>query len=413
MRLLIVSQYFWPESFRINDLAREFVQRGHRVTVLCGTPNYPAGRIFPGYGWFRRTREVWNGVDIVRVPIMPRGHRSAWRLAANYLSYAVMASVLGPLRCRGRFDAILAFQMSPVTMGIAAVAMKLVRRAPILFWVQDLWPESLIAAGAIRSPWLLRPIDALVRRLYQASALVLIQSRSFRSHVESRGVPSDRVRYFPNTAESLYVPLQPSDAHAALAQVPKGFRVMFAGNIGLVQDLPTVLAAAELTRYHPGIHWVIVGDGSMRRWVEEEVGRRGLSGTVHLLGQFPVQDMPRLFAGADALLVTLRRDAVLALTIPSKVQSYLASGKPLVGALDGEGASTITESGAGMCVAAEDSRALAAQVVALSELDAGTREQMGQRGRTYFLENFNQEMLLDRLEGWCAELATTRAAEVA
>src|SRR5207302_10345977 len=164
---------------------------------------------------------------------------------------------------------------------------------------------------------------------------VLIQSRAFRSHVESRGVRSDRVRYLPNTAEPLYVPLPAAAAHPALAQVPAGFRVMFAGNIGAVQDLPTILSAAELLREERDIHWVIVGDGSMRSWTAEQLAYRGLSHTVHLLGHFPVNEMPRLFAGADVLLVTLRRDPVLALTIPSKLQSYLASAKPIVGALDG------------------------------------------------------------------------------
>ncbi len=405
MRLLIVSQYFWPESFRINDVALELVRRGHQVTVLCGTPNYPAGRIFEGYGWFRRTRETWDGVDIVRVPIVPRGQRSGWRLATNYLSYAVMASILGPIRCRGRYDAILVFQMSPVTMGIAAVVMKWVCRAPILFWVQDLWPESLVAADAIRTGLLLKPIDALVRFLYRAAALVLIQSRSFRDHVESRGVRAEHIRYLPNTAESSYVPLPQSETHAALARVPDGFRVMFAGNIGQVQDLPTVLAAAELTRHRADIHWVIVGDGSMRAWVEAEVVRRGLTATVHLLGHFPVKDMPRLFAGADALLVTLRRDPVLALTIPSKLQSYLACGKPVIGALDGEGAAVIRESGAGRCAPAQDARALAAHVIELRELDPRARIDMGLLGRAYFLKNFEKKMLLDRLESWCVELA--------
>ncbi len=413
MRLLIVSQYFWPESFRINDMAQQLVARGHQVTVLCGTPNYPAGRIFEGYGWFKRTREVWRGVEIVRVPIVPRGHGSKWRLAANYVSYALSASLLGPLRCRGQYNAILMFQMSPVTMGIAAVVMKLASRAPILFWVQDLWPESLVAVGAVRSRWLLRPIEALVGALYRASAYVLIQSRAFRRHVESRGVRPERVHYFPNTAESLYVPLSSDHSHPALHSVPQGFRVMFAGNIGSVQDLPTVLAAAELTREHQDIQWVIVGDGSMRRWVEGEVSRRNLNTTVHLLGQFPVEEMPRLFAGADALLVTLRRDPILALTIPSKVQSYLASGKPLIAALDGEGAVVVKEAGAGLCAPAEDPSALAAQVLALRDLGAVTRIDMGFRGREYYLAHFESGMLLNRFEGWCTELAGARMGTTA
>ena len=413
MRLLIVSQYFWPESFRINDMAAQLVSRGHEVTVLCGTPNYPSGRTFPGYGWFKRTREVWNGVTVIRVPIFARGQNSRLRLAANYLSYMVSASLLGPFRCRGPYDAILMFQMSPVTMGVAAWVMKCVRRAPLLFWVQDLWPETLIAVGAIRSRWLLWPLETLVRRLYRASEYVLIQSRAFRGHVESRGISSGRVHYFPNSAESLYVPLPPEQAHPALVRVPAGFRVMFAGNIGSVQDLPTILAAAEITRHRAEIHWVIVGDGSMRQWVESEVARRGLAATVHLLGQFPVHEMPRLFAGADALLVTLRRDAVMALTVPSKVQSYLASGKPVIGALDGEGAAVVVEAGAGMCAPAEDPAALAEKVLALCNLEPSQRAEMGLRGREYYLRHFERDMLLDRFEGWCASLDGTRSRRIA
>jgi colanic acid biosynthesis glycosyl transferase WcaI len=408
MRLLIVSQYFWPENFRINLVAERLVARGHEVTVLCGTPNYPAGRVFDGYGWFRRTREVWCGVQIVRVPVVPRGKGSKWRLAANYASYAISASLIGPFRCRDRYDAILMFQMSPVTMGIAAIVMKRVSRAPILFWVQDLWPESLVAVGAVRARWVLRPLEALVGALYRASAYVLIQSRAFRSHVESRGVRSDRVHYFPNTAESFYMPLPADQAHPALAKVPMGFRVMFAGNVGSVQDVPTILAAAELTRDRSDIHWVIVGDGSMRGWVETEVVRRRLTATVHPLGQFPVEEMPRLFAGADALLVTLRRDPILALTIPAKVQSYLASGKPVIAALDGEGAVVVEQAGAGLCAPAGNPGVLAARVLALRELDVAARNEMGRRGREYYLANFGSDMLLARFERWCAELSVVR-----
>ena len=408
MRILVVSQYFWPESFRINDVAQDLVKRGHSVTILCGTPNYPAGVVFPGYGWFRRTRERWCGVEIVRVPTVARGHASKWRLAANYLSYAICGALFGPVRCRGGFDAILVFQMSPVTMGIPALMMGAVGRTPILFWVQDLWPESLIAVGAVRSRWLLRIIDTLVRRLYRSSALVLIQSRSFRSHVESRGVNAAKVRYFPNTAESLYVPLPPGAAHPALGTVPHGFRVMFAGNIGSAQDLPTVLAAAELTRGFRDVHWVIVGDGSMRRWIESEVARRSLADTVHVLGRFPVQDMPAMFAGADALLVTLRKDPVLSLTIPSKVQSYLATAKPIVGAMDGEGAAIVAEACAGICSPPEDAAALAANVLRLRALDQGALSEMGRRGREYFLANFKAELLIDKLESWFSECARQR-----
>lgn len=412
MRLLIVSQYFWPENFRINELARELVKRGHEVTVLCGTPNYPAGKIFPGYGWFRRTRETWSGVDIVRVPIAPRGNAKGWRLALNYLTYAIMGSLIGPFRCRGRYDAILTFQMSPATMGIAAVAMKRTKGAPVLHWVQDLWPESLIAAGAVKPrSAVLRPVDAMVRWIYRASDYVLIQSRSFRGHVERSGVPAERIHYFPNTAEAFFSPLPREQAHPALASLPAGFRVMFAGNVGTVQDLPTILKAAEITRAEADIQWVIVGDGSMRRWVEDEVASRGLQGTVHLLGQFAVTDMPSMFAGADIMLVTLRPDEFVNLTIPSKLQSYLASGKAVVGAIDGEGAAVIQASGAGMSAPAGDAEGLAACVRTLRARGHDGLDAMGKQGLDYFRENFAGDMLLDRFERWCQDLVRRRAGD--
>ena len=188
---------------------------------------------------------------------------------------------------------------------------------------------------------------------------------------------------------------------------------MFAGNIGSVQAWPTILAAAELTRDRTDVQWVIVGDGSMREWVTSEVQKRRLSGTVHLLGRFAPHEMPKFFAGVDALLVTLRRDPVLAMTIPSKVQSYLAAGKPIIGSLDGEGAAIIREAGAGFCGAAEDAEALAAQVLALCSLESSARLDMGRRGREYFLTQFRADMLVDRLEGWFTELAAKRSSEPA
>ena len=413
MRLLIVSQYFWPENFRINELARHLVKRGHEVTVLCGTPNYPSGRVFAGFGWWRRTRERWEGVDVVRVPQFLRGRATSLRLAANYLSYALTASIFGPWRCRGKFDAILIFQMSPATMGIPAVVMKHVKGAPILHWVQDLWPESLAAAGHVRSQWLLRPVDRMVRWLYHSAALLLVQSRAFRAHVETRGVDPARIRYFPNTAEDLYVPLERSHEHPALARVPAGFRVMFAGNVGIVQDLPTVIEAATLTRHQTDIHWIIVGDGSMRTWVEQEVERRELGANVHLMGQYPVTDMPRMFAGADVMLVTLQRNPMIALTIPSKLQSYLACGKPVLGALDGEGAQVVRDAGAGICGPGEDARALAENVLALRESGAEALREMGQSGRRHFEANFANDMLLDRLDGWLVEVSAGAMREPA
>jgi colanic acid biosynthesis glycosyl transferase WcaI len=407
VRVLIVTHYFWPENFRINDLALGLKQRGHEVEVLTGMPNYPAGSRFPGYGVFSPAEERLEGIRIVRVPFVTRGPRANWRLAANYLSFVLSASLLGPLRCRGPYDVIFVYEPSPVTVALPAILMKRVKRAPLLFWVQDLWPESLLATGAVRSQRVLRWVRRLVDFIYRRCDRILVPSRGFTDHALASGISSGRVSYLPNWAEALYRPLERPPA-AIEAELPTGFRIMFAGNIGSAQGFDTILAAAERTRTEPEIRWLILGEGNVKSWVADEIRRRGLSQQVHLLGQRPVDTMPAYFAAADALLVTLRGDPVFSLTVPTKLQSYLACGKPILAALDGEGATIVAESGAGIACPAGNAERLAAAAIELYRAPAKARAAMGSNGRRYFEANFEREMLIDRLHSWLLEVAGMR-----
>lgn len=400
MNILIVSQYFYPESFRINDLAIALVKRGHQVTVLSGTPNYPRGNFFPGYSWFKRTRETLQGVQIIRVPLVPRLRGRGWQLALNYLSYAFFASVLGPFFIRGKVDAILVYQVSPVTMGIPAVVLKRLKRARLFFWVQDLWPETLAAMGAVRSPRILGMIGSLVDWIYRHSDFVLGQSEAFLPAIHARGISPEKTLYFPNSAETLYRPMDVPANSPIRAMMPEGFRVLFAGNIGIAQDFPNVLAAAELLRNESAIQWVIVGDGSVRSWLEEEIKKRGLEKNFSLLGQHPVEKMPEFFACADVLLATLKKDPIFEKVIPSKIQSYLASAKPIVAGMDGEGARIVEVAKSGWSCPAENPRALADCVLAGYRSTVIEREKMGVEGRRYFEEHFELNRLLDRFESW-------------
>ncbi|MBA3619688.1 MAG: glycosyltransferase family 4 protein [Acidothermales bacterium] len=398
MRILIVTQYFWPEDFRVNDLATELTQRGHLVTVLTGQPSYPSRNLFPGYGRLRPWSQRLGDVRIKRVPLASRGRGQGWRLALNFLSFAASASLLGPLRARGGYDVIFVYEPSPVTVGIPAVVLKRVISAPVVFWVQDLWPETLTATGAVRSRVVLKALNRLVRWLYHESDRILVESEGFIPHALSNGAAPEKLAYVPNWAEGSYRPVDlPGDA-AERQLVPPGFRVMFAGNLGVSQALGTILDAAELTREYADLHWVVLGDGRQRAWLAEQVLTRDLSGTVHLLGRHPVEAMPRFFALAEALLVTLKHEPIYALTIPSKLQSYLACGRPIVGALDGEGARVIAEAGAGLCGPAEDSEALAQAVLSLYRTPPDELAAMGRRGRAYFVKHFERERLLDQLE---------------
>jgi glycosyltransferase involved in cell wall biosynthesis len=403
MRLLIVTQYFWPESFRINDLTLGLQQLGHKVTVLTGKPNYPGGKFFPGYRLFGRDHEDYQGVEVRRVPLIPRGRGGGLRLAMNFFSFALFASVLGPFKCRGGYDAILVYEPSPMTVALPALVMKRFKRAPILLWVQDLWPESLSATGAVRSRLILRLVEAMVRFIYRGTDRILVQSLAFMDSVEKLGVERERIQYFPNSAEDIYRPMSRDEA-VEIADLPTGFRIMFAGNIGAAQAFDTILAAAERLRGHPDIHWLILGDGRMAIWVRGEIERRGLTDCVHMLGRHPVESMPRWFAMADAMLVTLKRDPIFALTIPAKVQAYMACAKPIVAALDGEGARVIEEAGAGLTAPADDPEALARAVLDMYKMTVADRVTMGAQAQRYFETHFERRMLLDRLDQWMKEL---------
>lgn len=403
MRILIVSQYFWPENFRINDLCSGLLERGHRVTVLTGIPNYPDGAFFPGYGFFRNLRQEYHGAEIRRVPLVPRGRGGGARLATNYLSFALSACLLSPLLLRGEFDLIFVFEPSPVTVGLPALLLKRLKSVPILFWVQDLWPESLSATGAVRSPLVLALVKRLVGFIYRGCDRVLTASRAYFPSVQGYGVASERVSYFPQFVESVYRPVKVEPDAPERAIMPEGFRVVFAGNMGAAQSFGTILDAAQKTATIGAIKWVIIGDGRMRGWVEGEIRKRGLAETVLLLGRHPVESMPRFLALADVLLVSLRKDPIFTLTIPGKVQSCLACGRPVIAALDGEGSRLIEEAGAGLTCPAEDAGAMADAVLAMYRMPRELREEMGNNGRSYHVANFAREMLLDRLERWMSE----------
>lgn len=407
MKLLILSQYFWPENFRINDVVDGLTERGHAVTVYTGIPNYPGGRYFNGYGFLGPLRERYKAAEVRRSPLVPRGGGSGARLAVNFVSYAFFATLLAPWLARGRFDAILVYEPSPMTIGIPARFLRALKGAPLLFWVQDLWPESLSATGAVKSRALLGLVDRLIKWIYRGCDRVLVQSEAFTPSVRAHGVPESRIRYLPNSAENFYRPLEPRPDDAEARELPRGFRVMYAGNIGAAQDFATILGAAELLKEERSIHWVVLGDGRVRNWVEDEIRRRALGATVHLLGQRPPERMPRYFAHADVLLATLARRPIFAYTIPSKIQTYIACGKPVIAALEGEGGRIIREARAGWVVPPENPRALADATLAASRLTKSELDAMGSRAEAWFREHFEREKLLSRLEAELAEV--TRA----
>ena len=412
MKILIVTQYFWPENFRINDLAKELVNRGHSVTVLTGIPNYPDGSVFKAYQENPKSFKEYFGAKVRRVPMLARG-RGLIRLSLNYLSFVIGACLCGPWRLRDqKVDVIFVFEPSPVTVGLPAIMLGRIKHAPVVFWALDLWPETLEAVGVVRSSRLLGLVESMVRFIYERCTLILGQSRGFLESIAKYCSDTQKIRYFPSWAEEVFN--EPDVVLAPEVQSRKGvFNVLFAGNIGEAQDLPAVLVAAEILKDNTKIRWLIVGDGRKFNWLQNEVTRLGLRKNILLLGRYPVERMPSFYAHADALLVSLKKDPVFSLTIPGKVQTYLMAGVPLIGILDGEGAQVITDANAGLVCDAGDAEGLAAAVLKMAAKNPEDQLQFGLNGRAYAQKEFGRDLLMDRLEDLFKEAVSQFKAETA
>ena len=402
MKVLVISQYFWPENFRINDLVSEWIKRGHEVVILTGVPNYPMGKVFDAYKKTPQDFMAFEGAQIFRAPVIARGS-SRFGLALNYVSFVISSFIYGAWRLRGvQPDVIFVYEPSPVTVGLPAVWLGKIKKIPVVFWALDLWPDTLTAVGAVRSPTVLRWIGRLVQYIYNRCTLILGQSRGFMGSIANYCNEPTKIRYFPSWSEDVFTNTGVNPA-PEIPVLKHGFTVLFAGNIGEAQDMTAVLDAAEQLRTQSHIRWVIVGDGRKSDWVHAEVVRRGLQDQVLMPGRFPIERMPSFYAHADALLVSLKSDPVFSMTIPGKVQTYLMTGIPLLGMLDGEGAAVIQDAHVGLTCPAGDSAALAKKVLELAAISAEKRQHLGKNGQSYALKEFGRSQLMDRMEVLLAE----------
>ncbi|QZI73620.1 glycosyltransferase family 4 protein [Pseudomonas protegens] len=391
MKLLIFSQYFSPENFIINDIARTLVAQGHEVVVATGKPNYPDGRIFAGYrAWGCQYERYLDSIDVLRVPLWPRGEGGAKNMVLNYLSFVFAGLVFFPWMLRKReFDAILVFAPSPITQAIPAIPIKWLKRAQLALWIQDLWPESLAATGFVKSPYLLKMVGWMVRGIYAGCDRLLVQSHAFVDSV-ARYAPRKKITYYPNSVDAQTFNAE-VEVDEQLSQVLKAhFCVVFAGNLGTAQALETLVEAAKQLRDEPDVRLVLVGSGSRLEWLREQKQVHSLDNLI-LPGRFPAVAMPAVFAQSSALLVSLNNESIFAQTIPSKVQSYLASGKPIIASLNGEGARVVQEARAGLTSPAEEVAPLVANIRKMYSLGGAQREEMGRCGRSYFAAHFEMD----------------------
>jgi glycosyltransferase involved in cell wall biosynthesis len=402
---LIVSQYFWPENFSINGIAKTLVEKGVEVDVLTCKPNYPSGKLLLGYRAWKCQQENHQGVYIHRIPFLPRGNRP-WRLVLNYLSFIVSGVLFAPwMLYKKKFDVIFVYAPSPILQAIPAIFLGWLKGCSVVLWVQDLWPESLSATGYVQNRLVLKLVEYAVRFIYRHVDLLLVQSRAFEEPVRAlaSGTP---IEYYPNSVDEAFT-MAITDAIPNIPGLGEGFTVMFAGNIGMAQAVGVIVEAAALLESYSDINFVMLGDGHSRQWMLNEVEKRGLV-NLHLPGRFPIESMPSFMQKASVLLVTLTDQPIFAATVPNKVQAYLAAGKPIIACLNGEGARLVVEAGAGISTPAEDAKALAETILHLYRLTPVERENMGENGRMYYQKHFKHDHLVDQLIGYLQSVIQSR-----
>ena len=394
-RLLIVCQYYPPEPFRVGDLAYGLLERGFEVIVLTGFPNYPQGKIYKGYIQKLFSREVVQGVVVWRVPLFPYSGLNRWLRILNYLSFMLSASILGPFLTGLKYDAIISFQLSPVTMSVPGLVIRYLSgfRIPIYHWVQDIWPESLVAAGFRVNPMIVKSIRRLVKLLYRQSEIILVQSPGFINRILEYGISQEKVKYLPNWAEDLYQPLVSRVDFARQEKMNSGFHIIFAGNIGVAQGLETIIDCARLLLTYSDVKFVILGDGANLDHLKNYAKNVP---NVIFKGRKPLESMPDYFSLADILLVHLRRDPLFSLTIPSKIQSYLACGKLIVGGLDGSGRDVIEAAGGVVCEP-DSAMSMRDAILSIYNMPKIEREKLGWQAFEYYKLHFSRDQVLNQL----------------
>lgn len=402
MHVLIISPYFFPEQFKINDIATTLVSKGHRVTVLTGLPNYPAGKFFSGYSPHKGPwKETWQGVTVLRFPMIPRGSGSSLEMGLSYLSQMLSMALLGPFRKEIEdIDVQFAFGLSPNIVSITGALIRRMHDKPFGFWLTDVWPDSITATTGISNPLIIKPVTAVVEMIYDSSDVVFYSSPGFEKHLDEFGIEQRRIQYLPQYPETIFKPApKPAWNLPGITGEDSGFNIMYTGNIGKAQSMPTVMEAARILATHsPFIRWYFIGDGSMESWAKEYVETHGLQKNVFFLGRKPIETIPEWTSLADAMLLSLTDTLIFSWVLPTKLQSYMASGKPVIVSANGSAASIIESAEAGVAASAEDVGSLVDAVLSLAKLPKEELADMGDRADRYCQEHFSKEGFFSKLE---------------
>lgn len=398
-KLLIVCQHYWPEAFRINDISDFLVDKGCEIDVLCGIPNYPKGKFFDGYSYFRNRKQTHNGVNIRRVLEIPRGKNTNTRIFLNYISFPLASLFHVPRLLTKKYDKIFIYQLSPVMMSVAGIVVGKIKKTETTMYVLDLWPENLFSVIKVRNRFLVKIAEKVSHWHYRhVDKLVVLSEKMKDKLVKVTGLPENKITVLPQACEKIYE--EEIYDKALSSRFKQGFNVLFTGNISPAQSFETIIEAAVILKKEgiKDINWIIVGDGMSRQWLEKKVKKAGLKSSFFFEGMKPISDIPKYTNFADVLIGCLVKSELLEATIPAKVLSYFAAGRPMVLAMDGEAQDLVNNVvKCGFAGPTEDSAALAKNIKKVHSASAAERRIMGERARSYHFKHFERNLILNKL----------------
>ncbi len=391
--ILVVTQYFYPEPFRINDMCTEWIKRGYKVTVLTGIPNYPEGKFYKGYGLRKKRKETWNGIDIIRIPIISRG-KGKLRLVFNYFSF-VFSGWWWKLFTKIKADLVFTFEVSPMTQALIGCWYRKKRKVPHYLYVQDLWPENVETVTGIHNKTILNAIGKMVNKIYRRCDLIFGTSESFVTEIQKRVFDNkDKVRFWPQYAEEFY---QPTEGTKVDEFKKDCFKIIFTGNIGKAQGLEILPETAKiLSERGEKVEFIIVGDGRDKEKLLSDIKEKAIEQYFTLIGRKPSEEIPSYLCSSDAAFLSFMDDPLFAKTIPAKLQSYMACGMPIVAAATGETERIIKEADCGVCSKIGDAMDLANAITSLMQRQDVL--ELGKRAKEYSDKNFNKKALMDQMD---------------
>lgn len=397
--ILVVSQYFYPEAFRINDMCKEWVDRGYKVTVVTGIPNYPEGKFYKGYGLFKKRKETWNGIDIIRIPLVSRG-RGRLRLMLNYFSF-VFFGFFWRIFTRIKPDEVFIYEVSPVIQAKIGTGLAKRRKIPCSIYVLDIWPETVQTMLGIQGGFMINYIDKTVRKIYRRCDRIFISSRKYEDSIKQRCDNPEKIIYWPQYAETFYVPKPlPENKEEYKVRKDDKFNVLFAGNIGYAQGLGTLVSTAKLFKENGinDVNFILVGNGRYKQTLLKLVEDNGVAEWFTFKDRVPAQEISDYFAETDVSLVSLGVNPIYELTLPAKLQSCLACGKPVLVCANGEIQNVVNEADCGYCVSAENDKELYECIIKMKAFPKSEMDKMSENAVKYCAEHFDKNKLMNQMD---------------